>query len=256
PGFELGETVTPSPHHPIGAKGVGESATVGSPAAFVNAVIDALAHAGVRNIDMPLTSDKVWEALNRWTSRSERPRRSRPPGGRGDAVRPRDRGRRGASVLGARRRPGAADRGGRAARLGRRGVHRAGGRAAGAGGPRRRERPAGADRERLRLRGGGRPADRAAGSRAAAGGRGGRARGAHAPGARRRAGLANDAGGGESRCSRDRVDGAKRRGGSRVGARIRRRVHRTGGEREAGCGGYRRGYGGGGGGGGAWPRGR
>ncbi|HEX2293507.1 MAG TPA: aerobic carbon-monoxide dehydrogenase large subunit [Gaiellaceae bacterium] len=63
PAFELGETVTPSPHHPIGAKGVGESATVGSPAAFVNAVVDALAHAGVRNIDMPLTSDKVWTAL-------------------------------------------------------------------------------------------------------------------------------------------------------------------------------------------------
>ena len=64
PAFDLGETVTPSPHHPIGAKGVGESATVGSPAAYVNAVIDALQHAGVRNIDMPVTSSKVWEALN------------------------------------------------------------------------------------------------------------------------------------------------------------------------------------------------
>jgi aerobic carbon-monoxide dehydrogenase large subunit len=63
PRFELGETVTPSPHHPIGAKGVGESATVGSPAAFVNAVIDALWPLGVRNIDMPLTSGKVWEAI-------------------------------------------------------------------------------------------------------------------------------------------------------------------------------------------------
>jgi carbon-monoxide dehydrogenase large subunit len=63
PKFELGETVTPSPHHPIGAKGVGESATVGSPAAYVNAVIDALAHMGIRNIDMPLTSGKVWEAI-------------------------------------------------------------------------------------------------------------------------------------------------------------------------------------------------
>jgi aerobic carbon-monoxide dehydrogenase large subunit len=63
PSFELGETVTPSPHHPIGAKGVGESATVGSPAAFVNAVVDALAHAGVRNLEMPVTSDKVWAAL-------------------------------------------------------------------------------------------------------------------------------------------------------------------------------------------------
>jgi carbon-monoxide dehydrogenase large subunit len=64
PAFELAETVTPSPHHPIGAKGVGESATVGSPAAFVSAVVDALAHAGVRNLEMPVTSGKVWEALN------------------------------------------------------------------------------------------------------------------------------------------------------------------------------------------------
>ncbi|TMD65735.1 MAG: carbon-monoxide dehydrogenase large subunit [Chloroflexi bacterium] len=64
PKFEMGETVTPSPHHPIGAKGVGESATVGSPAAFVNAVIDAVGHLGIRNIDMPVTSDKVWAALS------------------------------------------------------------------------------------------------------------------------------------------------------------------------------------------------
>ena len=63
PAFDLGETVTPSPHHPIGAKGVGESATVGSPAAYVNAVVDALAHAGVRNLEMPVTSARVWEAL-------------------------------------------------------------------------------------------------------------------------------------------------------------------------------------------------
>ncbi len=63
PAFELDQTVTPSPHHPLGAKGVGESATVGSPAAYVNAVVDALAHAGIRNIDMPVTSDKVWRAL-------------------------------------------------------------------------------------------------------------------------------------------------------------------------------------------------
>ena len=63
PRFELGETVTPSPHHPIGAKGVGESATVGSPAAFVNAVIDALEHTGIRNIDMPVSADRVWAAM-------------------------------------------------------------------------------------------------------------------------------------------------------------------------------------------------
>jgi carbon-monoxide dehydrogenase large subunit len=63
PSWELGETVTPSPHHPIGAKGVGESATVGSPAAVVNAVIDALAPYGVRHADMPLTPPVVWRAI-------------------------------------------------------------------------------------------------------------------------------------------------------------------------------------------------
>ena len=63
PKFEMHETVTPSPHHPFGAKGVGESATVGSPAAYVNAVVDALAHAGIRNLEMPVTPAKVWQAL-------------------------------------------------------------------------------------------------------------------------------------------------------------------------------------------------
>ena len=63
PSFELGETVTPSPHHPIGVKGVGESATVGSPPAVVNAVIDALTPYGVGHIDMPLTPANVWSAI-------------------------------------------------------------------------------------------------------------------------------------------------------------------------------------------------
>jgi carbon-monoxide dehydrogenase large subunit len=63
PSWELGETVTPSPHHPIGAKGIGESATVGSPAAIVNAVVDALAPFGVRHADMPLTPASVWTAI-------------------------------------------------------------------------------------------------------------------------------------------------------------------------------------------------
>jgi aerobic carbon-monoxide dehydrogenase large subunit len=63
PAWELGETVTPSPHHPIGAKGVGESATVGSPPAVVNAVIDALRPYGVRHADMPLTPAQVWRAI-------------------------------------------------------------------------------------------------------------------------------------------------------------------------------------------------
>jgi aerobic carbon-monoxide dehydrogenase large subunit len=63
PSFELGETVTPSPHHPLGAKGIGESATVGSPPAVVNAVIDALRPFGVRHADMPLTPAQVWRAV-------------------------------------------------------------------------------------------------------------------------------------------------------------------------------------------------
>ena len=63
PGFELHEVVTPCPHHPIGAKGIGECATVGGPAAFVNAVMNALNHMGVRNIDMPLLPDRVYEAI-------------------------------------------------------------------------------------------------------------------------------------------------------------------------------------------------
>ncbi|MBX6751814.1 MAG: carbon-monoxide dehydrogenase large subunit [Micromonosporaceae bacterium] len=63
PGFELHEVVTPSPHHPFGAKGVGECATVGGPAAFVNAVMDAIKDTGVRNIDMPLLPSRVYEAL-------------------------------------------------------------------------------------------------------------------------------------------------------------------------------------------------
>ncbi len=66
PGYELhSEVVTPSPHHPIGAKGVGECAAVGGPAAFVNAVMDAIADTGVRNIDMPLLPDRVWEAITK-----------------------------------------------------------------------------------------------------------------------------------------------------------------------------------------------
>ena len=63
PAWETGKTITPSPHHPIGAKGVGESATVGAPPAIANAVVDALWHLGVRHIDIPMTSQKVWAIL-------------------------------------------------------------------------------------------------------------------------------------------------------------------------------------------------
>jgi aerobic carbon-monoxide dehydrogenase large subunit len=63
PNWEVDNTVTPSPHHPFGAKGVGESATVGAPPAIANAVVDALAHLGVRHIDIPITPEKVWNIL-------------------------------------------------------------------------------------------------------------------------------------------------------------------------------------------------
>jgi carbon-monoxide dehydrogenase large subunit len=63
PDWETGFTVTPSPHHPIGAKGIGESATVGSPPTIVNAVVDALKPYGVRHMDMPCTPARVWDAM-------------------------------------------------------------------------------------------------------------------------------------------------------------------------------------------------
>jgi carbon-monoxide dehydrogenase large subunit len=63
PDWETGFTVTPSPHHPIGAKGIGESATVGSPPAVVNAVVDALQPFGITHMDMPCTPARVWAAM-------------------------------------------------------------------------------------------------------------------------------------------------------------------------------------------------
>ena len=64
PDWETGHTVTPSPHHPIGAKGIGESATVGSPPTVVNAIVDALEPYGVRHLEMPCTPDRVWRAIS------------------------------------------------------------------------------------------------------------------------------------------------------------------------------------------------
>src|SRR3954462_13346522 len=63
PNWETDKTVPPSPHHPLGAKGVGESATVGAPPAIVNAVVDALSHLGVRHMEIPMTPERVWNVL-------------------------------------------------------------------------------------------------------------------------------------------------------------------------------------------------
>jgi len=64
PTYELSRTVTPSPTNPMGLKGAGEAGTIASTPAVANAVIDALSHLGVRHIDMPLTPERVWRAMN------------------------------------------------------------------------------------------------------------------------------------------------------------------------------------------------
>jgi aerobic carbon-monoxide dehydrogenase large subunit len=56
-------TETPSPNNPLGAKGIGESGTIGSTPAVQNAVVDALSHLGIRHLDMPLTPERVWTAI-------------------------------------------------------------------------------------------------------------------------------------------------------------------------------------------------
>jgi carbon-monoxide dehydrogenase large subunit len=63
PSFEAAQTETPTPNNPLGAKGIGESGTVGSMPAVQNAVIDALGHLGVRHIDPPLSPERVWRAI-------------------------------------------------------------------------------------------------------------------------------------------------------------------------------------------------
>jgi aerobic carbon-monoxide dehydrogenase large subunit len=63
PSFEVTSTETPTPLNPLGAKGIGEAGTIGATPAVQNAVVDALAHLGVRHIDLPCTPERVWEVL-------------------------------------------------------------------------------------------------------------------------------------------------------------------------------------------------
>ncbi len=63
PSFELDRTVTPSPTNPLGVKGVGETGTIASTPAVVNAVLDALEPFGVTDIDMPTSPERVWRAI-------------------------------------------------------------------------------------------------------------------------------------------------------------------------------------------------
>ena len=261
PEFDLGELTTPSPHHPLGAKGVGESATVGSPAAYVNAVIDALWHAGVKNIDMPLTPDKVWDGDAR--------------GGDRGVTEPTPRLDRGAVLVEAGRlaaegrpfvlatvasvrRPASArigDRGivtaGREARrVGRWRVLGAGGRARGAARARGGDDPAAAHlpagklcrrggrrrgRELVRVGGDGRGADRATAPAAAPRGRGRQpgSRDASRPRRRDRLGR-DDRPRGRRRGGGRRDDGSRRCRGARRGPCDPGGLHRARRERETG----------------------
>ena len=63
PSFEANSTETPTPLNPLGAKGIGESATIGSTPAVQNAVVDALKHLGVKHIDLPCTAERVWREI-------------------------------------------------------------------------------------------------------------------------------------------------------------------------------------------------
>jgi CO/xanthine dehydrogenase Mo-binding subunit len=75
PRIERGVSVTPTPRNPLGAKGIGEAATIGSTPAVVNAVVDALSHVGIRHLDMPLTPERIAAAL-RQARAGARPTRS------------------------------------------------------------------------------------------------------------------------------------------------------------------------------------
>ena len=63
PTYETDFVETPSPTNPLGAKGVGESGTIGAPPAIVNAVLDALRPLGIKSLEMPLTSERLWRQL-------------------------------------------------------------------------------------------------------------------------------------------------------------------------------------------------
>ncbi len=79
PSFTVSSTETPTPLNPLGAKGIGESATVGSTPAVHNAVVDALSHLGVRHVDMPLTGDRIVRAVRQAADGTAPPLWREPP---------------------------------------------------------------------------------------------------------------------------------------------------------------------------------
>ncbi len=79
PSFEVHSTETPTPYNPLGAKGIGEAGTIGATPAVQNAVVDALAHLGVRHLDMPLTPERVWRAIVEAEAGTPAPSWTEPP---------------------------------------------------------------------------------------------------------------------------------------------------------------------------------
>jgi carbon-monoxide dehydrogenase large subunit len=71
PNFELISRETPTPNNPLGAKGIGEAGTIGAVPAVQNAVVDAVSHLGVRHIDMPLTPERIWRAIEAARGRAD-----------------------------------------------------------------------------------------------------------------------------------------------------------------------------------------
>lgn len=61
--MEIHDTVTPSPTNAMGVKGIGEAGTIAAPPAVINAIVDALSHLGVRNVERPATPERVWRAI-------------------------------------------------------------------------------------------------------------------------------------------------------------------------------------------------
>jgi carbon-monoxide dehydrogenase large subunit len=68
PFFNVGLHVTACTHNPIGVKGCGEVGSIGAPAAVINAIVDALAHLGIKHVEMPATPERVWKTIQEKTS--------------------------------------------------------------------------------------------------------------------------------------------------------------------------------------------
>ncbi len=87
PSFELADMETPTSYNPLGAKGIGEAGTIGATPAVQNAVVDAVAHLGVRHIDMPASPLRVWRALQAARAAGEPPPAAGPAGNSGSSPR-------------------------------------------------------------------------------------------------------------------------------------------------------------------------